>query len=364
MRRGFRQYGVIHRIEIEMRTVVVVLAVSTVLGCSAGSTGVPCADWARAAPMAQARVAHSMTELDDGSILVAGGRTPQTAATKSTEIWEPTSKQWRSGPDMLQARVGHAAVRLSDGRLLIAGGTDTSGAALATAELYDPAADSFAAASEMNGPHAAARMILVADGRPLIMSGDPTPESPSTEFYDPDKDSWRVPGDPGPLLYPSMTRFFDDLVAVVGHTPDGHVQAHEFWYAAYTRGESGEQFEGIQAPGCLEQGHQRAMMNSDTAVLAGGGGCLVTLHSRGPSFSVHVMQHDAHHVIPLGEGAAYIGTSQHGQIFTSNSWQFEPAGVLPPTDVAHVLRRDGRAMTSGGLDATGAPITATYETCE
>ncbi len=129
------------------------------------------------------------TELADGSVLVAGGGFPSTAAA---ERYDPTSERWSPTGNMATARRGHTATRLADGRVLIAGGVtccDASGEVLSgAAEIYDPATGVFQPTGSLatgRGFHAAT---LLADGRVLVTGGfitvDPSMTA-SAEVYDP-----------------------------------------------------------------------------------------------------------------------------------------------------------------------------------
>jgi hypothetical protein len=91
--------------------------------------------------------------LRDGMVLVAGGhrgRRENIVVYASTEIYDPTRREFSTGPMLLTARHKHDAVGLADGRVLAVGGSDPRDRTrFATAEIYDPVAKRWSAASRM-----------------------------------------------------------------------------------------------------------------------------------------------------------------------------------------------------------------------
>ncbi len=73
--------------------------------------------------------------------------------------------------DMDTAREEHSATRLNDGRVLIVGGRNQFGTVLTATLLFDPINDSLSAGGELNGPHSGHSATLLKDGRVLIAGG-------------------------------------------------------------------------------------------------------------------------------------------------------------------------------------------------
>lgn len=88
-----------------------------------------------------ARSDFTITPLQNGMIMVAGGINSAGTVEKTVELYDPVTNKWTSTGDMKTARRGHAATLLRDGRVLITGGYDGTVAttALNKAETYDPA---------------------------------------------------------------------------------------------------------------------------------------------------------------------------------------------------------------------------------
>ncbi len=70
-------------------------------------------------------------------MLVVGGRN-NGGRLASAELYEPALGVWCSAGDMSQARLAHTMTTLADGRVLVTGGSLGPGGRLSTAELYTP----------------------------------------------------------------------------------------------------------------------------------------------------------------------------------------------------------------------------------
>lgn len=127
--------------------------------------------WTAAAPATEGRTGHSATLLKDGRVLVCGGATHQGSAfvaLASAELFDPKRGQWRPLPPLAQARQGHAAVLLPDGRVLVAGGAQQGLGALATTELFDPKTERWTAGPRLTTPRVAASGLLVSDAAVFV----------------------------------------------------------------------------------------------------------------------------------------------------------------------------------------------------
>ena len=87
--------------------------------------------------MAESRIAHSATLLEDGTVLIAGGGMAYTVF-ETTEVYDPDNRVWYGVEDMSRARVLHSAVLLESGWVLVAGGISSGGLPTRTAEAYAP----------------------------------------------------------------------------------------------------------------------------------------------------------------------------------------------------------------------------------
>ena len=126
--------------------------------------------WDSAAPMTEARSGASVVLLQDGRILITGGK-GASGALVSVELYGNTGS-FSAAPPMDVARSRHISIVLQDGRVLVAGGTTTGGGETNAAEIYSPASNSWSTLSggmtQARSGHTAS---LLQDGRVLIAGG-------------------------------------------------------------------------------------------------------------------------------------------------------------------------------------------------
>jgi hypothetical protein len=157
--------------------------------------------------MAQGRVLHTATLLQDGKVLVVGGAgvalnlDPTSSGESSgaplatAEIYDPGSGTFSPTGSLSAGRAFQTATLLQDGKVLIVGGTDATNKSLATAELYDPQTGAFTATGSMTDGRSFHTATLLQDGKVLVAGGlsstsgsgssGPDPASQSAEIYDP-----------------------------------------------------------------------------------------------------------------------------------------------------------------------------------
>jgi N-acetylneuraminic acid mutarotase len=174
-------------------------------GYPGGPAPVPSADiydpatntWTPAPALTVARYNHTATLLNNGKVLVAGGRgagsSSGSSALASVEIYDRTSNVWTIGPSMASARYSHTATLLNDGRVLVAGGGDASGVPLASVEIYDPVSNTWTAAAILSTARLAQTATLLGSGRVLVAGGTSSisinPIAPA-EVFAPTSNTW------------------------------------------------------------------------------------------------------------------------------------------------------------------------------
>ncbi len=156
------------------------------------------ARWDRLADLTVPRHRHTLTVLQDGSLLAVGGYSydPQAHGLSSAERYDAKTDTWTAVPSMSSEHFDHQAVALKDGRVLIVGGCKDSLSNVCMlgvpSERYDPKAATNPWKT-VPGPtfrreHAAAALL---DGRALVVGGyDSSKEHTSLEVFDPSDDSW------------------------------------------------------------------------------------------------------------------------------------------------------------------------------
>lgn len=149
--------------------------------------------WVHTAPLNEARVGHSVTELVDGRVLVVGG-VGRTGLARP-EIFDPRTGRWTPAAQLTNPRRGHTAVRMNDGRVLVAGGLG-DGDVLSDVEIYDPRVNRWIAAPPMRDPRGQHAAALLPDGKVMVtggyqMVGYAEAELDTCEVYDPVRNEWK-----------------------------------------------------------------------------------------------------------------------------------------------------------------------------
>ena len=140
------------------------------------------------------RILHAASLMHDGRVLVSGGADAATRFTspyQGAEIYSPATDTWTTGAEMSANRSGHSSTLLQDGRILIVGGKDEK-SNLASAELYDPDSNGWEEAGIITSARADHGASLMSDGRVIIGGGvtELGDVSKLAEIYDPRVDTW------------------------------------------------------------------------------------------------------------------------------------------------------------------------------
>jgi hypothetical protein len=179
------------------------------------------------------RESHTATLLDDGMVLVVGGRVFGPFMAHGAELYDPTSGTWIATAAPSAVRVEHTATLLRNGKVLVAGGVKSNaiGVELDSAELFDPITRTFGATGKLQIARNRQTATLLQSGRVLIAGGfrfivDGDLKIPSTlrvaELYDPDTGQWTVSTEMnGVRAEHTATSLADGTVLVAGGRRQG-----------------------------------------------------------------------------------------------------------------------------------------------
>ncbi|MEX2621608.1 MAG: kelch repeat-containing protein, partial [Egibacteraceae bacterium] len=164
--------------------------------------------WELAGQMASIRFEGSLTLLDDGRVLAAGGRNEirDEITVDTAEVFDPLTGQWEDTGSLSGPRSHHSATLLPDGRVLVAGGFAGSNDQLATAEVYDPDTGQWTLVDEMTEGRARHLAVTLDDDRVLVTGGGGLD---STEIFDPATDTWETTG----AMVDARSNFAGDVLA-------------------------------------------------------------------------------------------------------------------------------------------------------
>jgi N-acetylneuraminic acid mutarotase len=181
--------------------------------------------WTDVASMSVPRAMATATLLPGGKVLVAGGFDDASRELRSAELYDPASGQWSPTDSLAEARDSATATALPDGEVLVAGGDGGAGRALASAEVYKPGAGTWQVAASMTGARQTAAAALLEDGTVLVAGGENGRFGTlrdTAERYDPAADTWT---DAGTMAVArtqhTLTALNDGDALVVGGNPGG-----------------------------------------------------------------------------------------------------------------------------------------------
>jgi hypothetical protein len=175
-------------------------------------------DFTATGPMAQPREGHTATRLEDGRVLVAGGRGE--TETKSAETFDPATGTWSAAGQLASARRGHTATLLPGGRVAVIGGSAAGpyGTRIypAPAELFDPDGG-WTTVGSLSTPRSSHTATLLQDGRVLVAGGYNLGDLSSCEIFDPADGTFRPTGALATRRYGhEAVRLADGRVLVLG----------------------------------------------------------------------------------------------------------------------------------------------------
>lgn len=277
--------------------------------------------WSAVPTIPVARHYSTLSPLQDGRLLCAGGATPG-GPIDSAHLYDPSMGNWIAAASMLQTRADPLAVTLLDGRVLVFGGSETgSGDALATAEIYDPVANTWTATGSLAESRIRATATLLNDGRVLVTGGFTSTPSltfrNTVELYDPATGSWTL------LPTPLSTRRAQHAAALL---PDGNTLLLA---------------GGVNSVGFVITAERYAVDGSATTVIPYGvGGNL-------------------HQAVPLDDGSVLITSDG-----SNASRRFDPGTSTWTTSTMSGARglstmtvlADGRVLLAGGSNLNTAEI--------
>jgi len=177
-------------------------------------------EWQHTTPMNTARDSMGYVLLPDGRFMVTGGKSIDKKGVlisyiKECEIYDPETEQWIEIAPMHEERVNHTATLLNDGNILVVGGGKEDGPYSKTVELYDIRRDIWILLEPMSVGRAMHTATKLLDGRVLIVGG--RGKKTSTEIYDPRNKKWSSSGDTEyPRAEHSAIRLPDGSILITG----------------------------------------------------------------------------------------------------------------------------------------------------
>lgn len=338
-----------------------------------------CVGVAGTATMTRGRTNLTATLLQDGRVLVVGGRSgADMATTNSAELFDPDDDTFAATGSMANDRARHVAVLLEDGRVWVAGGVSGSDGtydAVDTAEIWDPDTGAFTAALALPSPRDLFTATALPGGDVLVAGGrDGTTALDDAWLYEPGAGFTAVPGGLGVARFGhTATLVAGDVLVVGGRFGEDSLTIDESERYGFLTGSF------TSAGSASSRGGHTATLLDDNRVLVAGGferataGSTLALDDTdlydvledrwdfGPSLSqprlFAAAAHLGDHGVLLlgGDVDMPLGTVE---LFSpiDDSWQRLPSLITPRLALSAVALQDGRVLVLGGDGGVGTEI--------
>jgi len=309
-------------------------------------------------PMQQRRSHHTATLMQDGRVLVTGGRgIAGQAALSGAEIYDPATRTWAAALAMPSQKSRHTATLLPNGRVLVVGGYDNGEARTRSAHLYNPVSNTWNAADmpPEASPYAGHTATLLPDGRVLVAGGAlGGSQDAATQLFDPATNDWARGPDIGAFRFsPAAAPLPGGSVLIAGGFgiwPTGLTQTISFTPG----GGSVTEQPHMSVP--RQQYTATALPSGQVLVL---GGLTITSGSYTATNTAELYTHDA---AALSTPTGVTATPGNGQVTVR--WQAPSGGATPesytvtaqPGGASCTVQHPATSCTVAGL-ANGTPYT-------
>jgi Kelch motif protein/kelch motif-containing protein/galactose oxidase-like protein len=188
--RGLKRDGGSMRQRWNMASLIVgLLSLFSVVGTALAVSGL----WIEVGDLSVPRQDHTMTVLQDGSVLIVGGRASEPLA--SAEIYDPVADHFATTGNLDEARTEHTATMLPSGEVLVVGGRNgVDWHYISSVEIYSPATGEFRSIASLSVARSSHTATLLPDGSVLVVGGHP--DADSAELFDPATETWSTTSNP------------------------------------------------------------------------------------------------------------------------------------------------------------------------
>ncbi len=227
--------------------------------------------------LATPRCDHSATLLQNGKVLIAGGynfgNNNSLPTLSSAELYDPAAGTFSATGSLLTSRTGHSATLLASGKVLVAGGANSADGyaygTLASAELYDPIAGTFSATGSLNTARTAPATLL-SNGQVLVAGGSSIGSGVpigSAEIYDPTAGTFALTGSLVTARFGNSSSLLPDGKVLIA----GGQDANNVVLSAELYDPSAGTFSDTGSLNLGRSGHTGTLLTSGQVLLVGGG---------------------------------------------------------------------------------------------
>lgn len=320
--------------------------------------------WIPGPSFSTARAHHTLTVVDSGLVLMAGGYNANDGALSSCNLYSPAASVWRTADELATARYQHTATLLPGGGVVVAGGRNSLDGPLGSVEVFDSKAELWSPAASLNQARYGHTATLLATGEVLVVAGTDGFPLATCEIYDPEDDNWRLVGSLAVGRHGhTATLLPSGEVLVTGgldgsDTPLASVEVFD---------PSTETWSAGTAMVDARANHTSTLMHDGNVLVAGGDGASAILNtteifspstglwSDGPSLIIEGMT--SHEAVLLQTGYVFLmfGRTQNGisgecSEVNAGGWG-DGQGIDEGFDAsAAVVLPSGHVLVAGGMD--------------
>lgn len=339
--------------------------------------------WTVTGSMETERAFHSATTLNNGEVLVAGGRQRGLYGIPTAELYNPNIGTFSFTGKLNTGRANFTATLLQNGEVLVAGGDEyifeTSGTVhvcLASAELYNPATGTFTVTGSMHSERCASfapgfTATLLENSQVLIAGGvDAKGNFATPELYNPSTGTFSLTGNMvTPRLDHTATLLQNGEVLIAGGADSsGYLTSAELYNPStgtFTATGSLHTSRDLFTATLLQDGEVLVAGGENTNLIAP---FLTDAELYNPStgkWSVTGSLNNGrynHTATLLNNGEVLIaGGGAHlasAELYNPSTGKFKLTGSLNTgrTDHRTVLLNNGEVLTTGGYDGNGGNI--------
>ncbi|HET9531418.1 MAG TPA: kelch repeat-containing protein [Blastocatellia bacterium] len=304
------------------------------------------------------RARHTATLLQNGKVLVVGGRN-----TDSAELYDHATGTWSSTGSLPLVCELHTATLLANGKVLVVGGFSSSRGFFeffSSAELYDPATGTWSLTDSLKTGRFGHTATLLKNGKVLVAGGSLS--SNGAELYDPITGKWSITGS----LITARRSHTATLLENGNVLIAGGENGADFIESAELYDPATEKWSSIAGLNQARLGHTATLLGNGMVLVAGGDGNLVsTSELYNPetggwsSISNLNMPRYAHTATLLPNGRVLVagnfdGISSNGsaEIYDPETGTWSRTGSLNTDRHWHTatLLPNGKVLVAGGFD--------------